>query len=212
MEDAVVKQLRRRKLERVAQALRKNRMAAYVIESVDELPEILNTLIPTHSTVGTGGSMTLRQCGVLNWLKEGEFDFLDWTDVDDAEAEQLFRKTFFADVFLSSANAITENGEICNLDGDGNRVAAMIFGPKEVIIVAGYNKIVKDCEAALQRIKEVAAPLNAMRLDVETPCSLTGKCVNCRSEQRICSNYTVMGWQQKPDRIKVILVAQSMGY
>lgn len=212
MEDAVVKQLRRQKLERVAQALRKNRMAAYVIESVDELPEILNTLIPTHSTVGTGGSMTLRQCGVLNWLKEGEFDFLDWTDADDAEAEQLFRKTFFADVFLSSANAITENGEICNLDGDGNRVAAMIFGPKEVIIVAGYNKIVKDCEAALQRIKEVAAPLNAMRLDVETPCSLTGKCVNCRSEQRICSNYTVMGWQQIPDRIKVILVAQSMGY
>ena len=125
----------------------------------------------------------------------------------DAEA----RKAFSADTFIASTNAVTLQGELVNIDGHGNRVSAMIFGPKQVIIVAGYNKIVEDEEAAKKCIREIAAPANSVRLHKQTPCSKTGSCQDCYSKDRICSSYVKINYD-KEDRIRVILIAEAYGY
>ena len=111
-----------------------------------------------------------------------------------------------------SSNAITEKGELYNVDGNGNRVAALIWGPKNVIIVAGYNKIVKDIDESRARIEEIAAPANATRLGCDTPCTKTGHCMNCASPKRICATTVITGWQRVQNRIKVILVGEELGY
>ena len=126
--------------------------------------------------------------------------------------DEIFRKSFFSDTYLTSTNAITENGELYNVDGYGNRVAAMIYGPKSVIVVAGINKIVKDLDQAVERVKRIAAPANSIRLDKNTPCTKTGYCVDCKKDDRICCSYTVLGHQKQKNRIKVILVGESLGY
>lgn len=115
-------------------------------------------------------------------------------------------------LICSSANAITENGELYNVDGNSNRVAALVYGPDSVIVVAGYNKIVPDIDAAVQRVKKVAAPINAVRLHCETPCAKVGECMNCHSEGRICCNYVVSAQQRHKNRIKVVLVGEELGF
>lgn len=122
------------------------------------------------------------------------------------------REAFFADTYLTSTNALTEEGELYNVDGNGNRVAAMLFGPKQVIVVAGYNKIVADMEAACRRIEKIAAPANVVRLGLSAPCAQTGECMHCHSEGRICCDYVRMGMQRTPGRIKVIIVGEPLGY
>ena len=145
------------------------------------------------------------------------------TGLTRAQALDVMRQSFLADVFICSANAITQQGELYNVDGNGNRVSAMIFGPKSVIVVAGVNKIVPDLSAAVQRVKAIAAPQNAKRLGCQTPCAKTGQCLalqqgktglcsGCSAPQRICSSYTVLGWQQQKGRIKVILCGEELGY
>ncbi len=201
----------RLKMERTAEALRDNNMYCECVDSTEEALEIIESFLNEGDTVAVGGSMTLDDMAVLDMLRDGRYNFLDRYE-EGADVQKIFRDSFSADVYLTSSNAITENGELYNVDGNGNRVAALIFGPKSVIVVAGYNKIVKDIEAAKVRVQEIAAPANATRLGCQTPCTKTGHCMNCASPQRICATAVITGRQRVQNRIKVILIGEELGY
>lgn len=203
--DANVKEIIKIKMEACKKALEKNGMKAYLVEDAQAARELVNAMIKDHETVCDGGTMTLQETGILDMLNHRDLVFHSHSDPtmtreqSDAEA----RKAFSADTFIASTNAVTLQGELVNIDGHGNRVSAMIFGPKQVIIVAGYNKIVEDEEAAKKRIREIAAPANSVRLHKQTPCSKTGSCQDCYSKDRICSSYVKINYD-KEDRIRVI--------
>ena len=207
-------------LEHTTDALCANRMDAVWVKTKEEAREKVKEWIPQQAVVANGGSMTLAECGIMDLLRSGDYQFLDREAVAPEEVSALYRKAFSADVYLCSANAITESGELYNVDGTGNRVAALTYGPDCVIVVAGANKIVKDLGAAVERVKRIAAPVNTLRLERDTPCARCGICAKpnavmgdgCRNEQRICATYVVTGFQRVPNRIKVILVAESLGY
>ena len=211
--DANVKEIIKIKMEACKKALEKNGMKAYLVEDAQAARELVNAMIKDHETVCDGGTMTLQETGILDMLNHRDLVFHSHSDPtmtreqSDAEA----RKAFSADTFIASTNAVTLQGELVNIDGHGNRVNAMIFGPKQVIIVAGYNKIVEDEEAAKKRIREIAAPANSVRLHKQTPCSKTGSCQDCYSKDRICSSYVKINYD-KEDRIRVILIAEAYGY
>lgn len=203
--------------ERIAKtmaALEKNRMKPYYAENCAQMRDIVRSLIRDDALITAGGSMTLKDGGVTEMLMN-EFGsaYIDRSaGKTRAQVEEIFRKAFTSDTFLCSTNAITEDGELYNVDGNGNRVSAMIYGPKQVVVVAGKNKIVRDMEQAVCRVETVAAPKNAARLGCETPCAITGKCAHCRSDARICCSYVRLGQQRVQDRIKVIIVDEELGY
>ena len=209
-------------IRKVMDNLRKNRMAVDYVESKDEVLPLVKSLIPVGSTVATGGSKTLAETGVIDLLKSGEYTYLDRMapDLTPEEREQMTRAGNQADVYLCSSNAITEAGELYNVDGNCNRVSAIVFGPKQVIMVVGINKIVPDLDAAIRRVKTIAAPLNTKRLNCDTYCFNTGVCMGveggmtdgCFSPGRICCNYVVSAHQRVPDRIRVILVGEELGF
>ena len=207
-------------LERTVRALQSNRMDACWVESREAALEKVQALLPPGCTAASGGSVTLSECGIMELLRSGRYQYLDRDTVSREELPALFRRSFAADVYLMSSNAVTEQGELYNVDGNGNRVAALIYGPESVIVVAGANKIVKDIPAAAARVKQLAAPKNVQRLNQKTGCAACGTCVGlngdiaagCKAEQRICCSYVVSGYQRFPNRIKVILVAESLGY
>ena len=203
--------MEKKRLERVAKTLFKNRMETFVVDAAADVVPLLSTLMPQGATVGTGGSVTLEECGVIPFLRDGRYTYLD-RNAEGADAGQVMRACFSADFYLASANAITEEGEIYEVDGRGNRVAALAFGPKTVILVAGYNKIVDDIDAARMRNFTVAAPANCHRLALKTPCAATGECTSCDSPQRVCCTELVLGPQREPERVKVILVCEDLGY
>lgn len=201
--------------------LEKNRMNVRVAENKEEALKILEQLLPIGGSVTHGGSVTLSECGVPQLLKNGNYEYLDRTAV--ADPMEVYQKGYGADVFLTSANAITENGELYNVDGNSNRISAICFGPKKVIVLAGVNKIVASLDDAIYRVKTVAAPLNAKRLSCDTYCAKLGKCVSlekkdatmtdgCGTEKRICRNYLISSAQRDPDRITVILIKENLGY
>ena len=214
--DQHVKAVREAQVERTLKALAKNRIPAVFVATRQEAVEAVRSLMKPGDVVSCGGSVTLAETGVRDLLKSGDYQFLDRETMDPQEA---YRKTFSADVFLTSANAITEEGELYNVDGNGNRVAALIYGPQRVIVVAGVNKIVRNLEEAISRVKYVAAPANGVRLGTNTPCSHTGRCAQCEggmtagcaSEKRMCCQYVVTGYQ-RTDRIRVVLVGEELGY
>lgn len=201
---------------RTLEELQKNGMPAIYVATKAEAVEKVAAMLREGEVISCGGSVTLVESGVRDLMKSGKYRFLDREQIP---AEGVYQKTFAADVFLTSANAITEKGEIYQVDGNGNRVAAMIYGPKRVIVVAGCNKLVPDVPAAVERVKCVAAPLNAKRLHTGTPCEELGHCcaegkdmtAGCRSERRMCCQYVVTGYQRTP-RIRVILVGETLGY
>ncbi len=209
-------------IEKVMENLRKNRMDAYFVESRAEVVPLVKTLICEGDTVGLGGSMSLKETGVADLLRSGDYRFLDRAreGITPEEVQKIYRDTFSADAFFCSANAITEQGELVNVDGNCNRIAAISFGPKSVIVVAGINKIVPDLDAAIRRIKTIAAPMNTQRLSCDTYCRENGVCMGleggmtsgCASPARICCTYMVCAHQRVPNRIKVILVNESLGY
>ena len=210
-------------IEKTLLNLERNNMEPYFVETGAEAKELLFSLIPEGSTVGVGGSVTLNKLGVLDDLRQGNYNFLDrYVTTDRAEIDEIFHKSLLADVYLTSSNAITENGELYNVDGTNNRVAALLFGPRSVIVVAGVNKIVADLDEAQRRVKTVAAPLNCKRLNKKTYCAEKGICAalddaqcmadGCSSPDRICRNYVISGPQVQKNRIKVILVNEELGY
>ena len=208
------------KIRRTMAALEKNNMHAYYAPSSADAMNIVESLLKEGDTISCGGSVTLDATGVKALMRSGKYNFLDREAVaTDAERQVIYRKTFSADAFLTSSNAITENGELYNIDGGGNRVAAMLFGPEKVIVVAGYNKIVRDLEAAAVYVKSLTTPANALRLHLDTPCTHAAcpgtdgdMCAGCRSENRICSLYTVMAYQRNKNRVHVVLVGEEVGY
>ena len=170
--------------------------------------------------------VTLKEIGIIPELKSGRYNYLDRgaEGLTREQVEEIYRKCYFADAYLSSSNAVTENGELYNVDGNSNRVSAILYGPKSVIMVCGYNKIVKNLEEAAKRVKEIAAPKNTVRLNLDTYCNKIGHCVSldneecpemcsgCHSEGRICCNFVVTAQQRHKDRIKVIIVGEELGY
>ena len=208
-------------MEKTLKNLIANNMDVYHLSSKDKIIPLLEKLVKKGETVAVGGSVTLNESGVIDFLRNGDYNFLDRFDKSLSRdgIEDIFRKSFFADTYITSSNAVTQNGELYNVDGNGNRVAALTFGPKSVIVIVGKNKLVKNLNEAVQRVKTIAAPKNCVRLGCDTYCSKTGGCVNpegamgsgCR-ENRICSSFVVTAYQQKPHRIKVIIVDESLGY
>lgn len=212
--DQYIKAIEKKRIDKVISALEKNNMKGYYAENTDELKKIIAELIKNDKLITSGGSMTLKETGVIDFLHENYSGiFKDRADCQNQEeTDKLFRETFSSDTFFASTNAVTEKGELYNVDGTANRVAAMTFGPKQVIIVAGVNKIVSDLKAAEERVCKLAAPANAVRLGIESACSKTGECVNCGNDNRICCTYVVMKRQRIKDRIKVIFLPDSYGY
>lgn len=200
-------------LERTAKALTKNRMEARVVETVPELLDILREMLPKGAKIASGGSMTLAETGVNDLLQSGDYDFYyRGRTGEDGQPLDVMREAFSCDFYFASANAITEDGELYNVDGNANRVAALCFGPRKVIVIAGYNKVVRDLVQARQRVRDLVAPANCVRLKRETPCAVTGRCADCRSPSRICCDTVIHGYQRDPDRIKVFLLPEDLGY
>jgi L-lactate utilization protein LutB len=204
-------------LERTAKSLEKNGFSVLRASNRNEAVAQILALIPEGSVVGIGGSLTLRQIGLPEVLEKRGFQVADhWKAVErKAPPEEISRIRKLhgnSDVFLTSTNALTEKGELVNTDGAGQRVAAMIFGPKRVIVVAGVNKIVKDLDAAFERIKSYAAPINAFRLDKKTPCAQSGVCTDCDSKARICNVTTIIHKKPQVADMCIVLIDEQLGY
>ncbi len=202
------------KIERTIKALEKNNMNGYLVQNKEQLLEKIQEIVQEGSLVSCGGSMTLFETGVIDFLKNGKYKFLDRYEekLTPQDLKEIFRKTFSADAYFTSTNAITENGELYNVDGTGNRVAAMLYGPDKVIVITGVNKIVKNVEEAINRNKEISAPANAKRIGTNTPCKTTGYCMDCYSPDRICCEYTLIKRQRIANRIHVIFINENFGY
>jgi len=202
------------KVKRTIESLEKNNMEAFFVKDEEALLAKIAELISEGETVAVGGSMTLFETGVIDFLRNGKYNFLDRykEGITQYELKEIYRKSFFADAYLVSSNAITENGELYNVDGTGNRVAAMLYGPDKVIVIVGWNKIVKDEQEAVKRNREISGPANAKRLSKKTPCAETGYCMDCKSKDRICNDFVLIKKQQVKGRIKVIIVGKELGY
>jgi hypothetical protein len=187
--------------------------AVFVKNKEDAVGEIWKYITPGQS-IGVGGSLTIRDLGIVDQLRaKGHTVYDHWKPgLSKEEISAIRRSQMTCDLFLSSANAVTMNGELVNIDGNGNRVNSISFGPGRVILVAGVNKIVEDVQEAIKRIKNVAAPLNARRLKVDVPCAKVGRCVDCNSPNRICRVVTIL--ERKPflTNILVILVGEELGF
>ena len=206
----------KRELRDLIGRLGKNNIPAFYAENGKEAFGTVMSMIPGGSTVGFGDSLTLRQIGVVEALEKGDYAFLNpWKPgISVEENIRLKKRSLTADVFVTGANAVTRDGKIVNVDGLGNRVAATLFGPGKVILVAGTNKIVPDLETALKRIRNVAAPLNIKRhreFDPMPPCGATGVCEDCSSPWRICNKTVVIERQYDNDRYKPVLTLVLVG-
>lgn len=212
-------------LDKIIPNLQKNQMQAFYVDSREEVVPLLRGLVAPGAVVANGGSQTLKQCGVIDFLKSGDFQYLDRAKpgLTPEQVRQVYLQSFGADAYFCSANAITEDGVLYNVDGNSNRIAAIAYGPTSVIMVVGQNKIVPDLDAAVQRVKTHCAPENCLRLACETYCRENGVCVSlkknhpeipsgCSSAARVCCNYLISAQQRHKDRIKVILVGEELGY
>lgn len=212
--DSNLKWVNEQKILRTIESLKKNNMNGYLVNTKEELIEKIKELVKENSTVACGGSMSLFETGVIDHLRSGRYNFLDrYKDgLSKEEVTKIFKESFFADAYFASSNAVTEYGKLYNVDGNGNRVAAMLFGPEKVILVVGVNKIVKNIDEAVIRIRETSAPANAKRLNKLTPCTKVGYCMDCRSNDKICREFTVISSQGNKDRIHVIFINDEIGY
>ncbi len=213
------------RIQKTAENLRKNNMQVFCVEKKEDVVPVVESLLSEGDTVAAGGSVSLAESGVMELLCCGKYNFLDRSKsgLTREEIEDIYRQSFFADAYFCSSNAVTEKGELYNVDGNSNRVAAICYGPKSVIMVVGYNKIVKDMDEAIRRVKTTAAPANCVRLNCDTYCKEKGECMSflsddlympsgCSSTGRICCNYVVSAMQRVKNRIKVILVAEELGF
>jgi len=215
-EDSIMEQweqwFQEKQVERTINALKKNNFEAlFVSDSKAAFEEVMKR-IPDGATVATGGSVTLAQIGLVDALGKRKIKVISPTQAKNLEERvELTRKSFSSDIFLSSANAVTEDGKLFNVDATGNRVGAMFIGPKKTIIVSGVNKIVKNVEAAEKRVREWTAPQNAKRLNRRTPCAETGVCADCSSPDRICNIYVTLSKRPTRTEVVVILVGEKLG-
>ncbi|MCR4589599.1 MAG: lactate utilization protein [Lachnospiraceae bacterium] len=194
----------------VIKGLKSRNMTGYYAKDKDDALKQALKLIPKKSVIGMGGCMSAHEIGLVDALKKGDYDFIDRDGEEDKRAAML--RTYDADFFISSANAITEDGVIVNIDGNSNRVSAIAQGPKKVLFIIGMNKVCDDVDGAIKRARNVAAPINAQRFGLNTPCSKTGSCMNCKSPDSICCQFLVTRFSRHPERIHVILVNDDLGF
>ena len=206
--------MRNEKLGRtVCEALKKHGFDAFWCATKEDARKKALELVREGSSVSWGGCASVEECGILDSLRQGSYTLIDRdTAKNPEERADLMRRAFFADWYLAGTNALSEDGQLVNVDGNGNRVAAMAYGPKNVLVVAGVNKIVKTAEAALVRARTVASPINAQRFGLKTPCSITGACSNCDSPDCICNVIVTTRHSKPAGRIKVLLVGEILGF
>ena len=196
--------------QKVIKGLESRNMSGYYADSRQAALKQALALIGEGSSVTMGGAMSAREIGLVDALKAGNYTFIDRDAYTDKRAAMLM--AYDADVFLSSANAITEDGVLVNIDGNANRVSAIAQGPRKVIFIVGMNKVCVDCDAAMKRARNVAAPINAQRFGLATPCAKTGACMDCKSPDTICCQFLITRYSKHKDRIHVILVNDNLGF
>lgn len=192
----------------------KNRIKLSYFENTEIFYKYIDNLIKPKQTVGVGDSVSFEEIGLYDYLRNLDINFLDKynKDLTKEEKKALYINNFSSDIFFSGINALSSEGKIYNLDGNGSRVAPIIYGPKKIILVCGINKLVKSEKEALDRIKLKAAPLDAVRLNKKTPCVKTKICMDCKSPDKICNYMTVIQGQFDPDRIEILLINRELGY
>ncbi len=191
--------------------LREHNFAADYFETKEDVLNFLKENIKKGASVGIGGSMTLNEAGITPWLTGNEdYVFYDRYHTDDVK--KVFHQSLSADVYITSSNAVTEDGGLYNVDGNGNRVAALIYGPEKVYVVAGINKLVRDLDEAIERVQMLTAPANNVRLNIENPCTKAGRCIECNAPTSICNQFVYTRRSGTKDRIHVLLVGEELGY
>ena len=196
--------------QKVIKGLQSRNMSGYYAANREEALKIALELIPEGSTATMGGSVSAAEIGLVTALKDGNYNFIDRNEIADKRAAML--AAYDADFFLSSCNAITEDGVLVNIDGNSNRVSAIAQGPKKVLFIVGMNKVCSDVDAAMKRARNVAAPTNAQRFGLSTPCAKTGACMNCKSPDTICCQFLITRFSRHEGRIHVILVNDNLGF
>lgn len=195
---------------KVIKGLASRNMTGYYAADADEARSIALTLIPEGATVTMGGGMSVHEIGLVEALKAGDYHFIDRDAMEDKRAAML--AAYDADVFLASANAITEDGVMINIDGNANRVSAIAQGPRKIVLIVGMNKVCPDIDSAYKRARNVAAPINTQRFGLSTPCTKTGACSDCKSPDTICCQFLMTRFSRHDGRIHVILVNESLGF
>ena len=196
--------------DKVIKGLQSRNMTGYYAKDREEAKRIALSLIPNGASVTMGGAMSAHEIGLVDALKSGDYRFIDRDAIADKRAAML--AAYDADFFLSSINAMTEDGVLVNIDGNANRVSCIAQGPKHVLFIVGMNKITPDVDSALKRARNVAAPVNAQRFGLSTPCAKTGSCANCKSPDTICCQVLVTRYSRHEGRIHVILVNDTLGF
>ncbi|MBR3539701.1 MAG: lactate utilization protein [Eubacterium sp.] len=196
--------------EKVIKGLASRNMTGYYAPTKEEALAKALELIPAESSVTMGGCMSAREIGLVDALQKGNYHFIDRDRYADKREAMLL--AYDADFFLSSVNAMTEDGILVNIDGNSNRVSAIAQGPKKVLFIVGMNKVCDDVDGALKRARNMAAPINAQRFDIRTPCKETGSCMNCKSPDTICCQFLFTRYSRHKDRIHVILVGEDLGF
>ena len=196
--------------QKVIKGLESRNMSGYYAANREEALALARSRSPEGSSVTMGGGQSVWEIGLPAALKAGNYKFIDRNEIADKRAAML--AAFDADVFLASANAITEDGVMINIDGNANRVAALAFGPKKLVLIVGMNKVCPDVDAAMKRARNVAAPINAQRFGLSTPCAKTGSCMDCLSPDTICCQFLITRFSRHADRIHGILVNDVLGF
>ena len=196
--------------QKVIKGLESRNMTGYYAATKEEALKKALELITEGSSVSMGGAMSAHEIGLVEAVKKGNYNFIDRDAMEDKRAAML--AAYDADYFLVSANAMTEDGVIVNIDGNSNRVSAIAQGPKHVLFIVGMNKICDDVDGAMKRARNVAAPINAQRFGLSTPCAKTGSCMNCKSPDTICCQFLITRFSRHKDRIHVILVNDNLGF
>ena len=196
--------------QKVIKGLESRNMTGYYAHNKEEALETALSLIPEGSTVTMGGGMSIHEIGLSDALMSERYNFIDRDQMEDKRAAMLM--AYDADFFLSSCNAITEDGVLVNIDGNSNRVSAIAQGPHKVLFIVGMNKVCSDIDGAMKRARNVAAPINAQRFGIDTPCTRTGSCMNCKSPDTICCQFLITRYSRHTGRIHVILVDDFLGF
>ena len=195
--------------EQVIKNLKSRQMEGHYVQTKEEALALALELIPEGSSIAMGGCMSAHEIGLIKALEEGNYNYMDR---DKMERRAALMAAYDADVFLSSANAITDDGIMVNIDGNSNRVSCIAQGPRKVIFIVGINKVCSDLDAAMKRARNVAAPANAQRFEVKTPCKEKGKCFDCKSPDTICCQFLITRYSRHTGRIHVILVNDNLGF
>ena len=199
--------------EGIIKKLNSRNMEGYFFADSSSCVKALTDFMEDGSVISWGGSESIKECGLMDAIRSGNYTLVDrLTASSPEEGRELYVKAVLSDYYLMSTNAITYDGELINIDGNGNRVACLIHGPKNVILVVGMNKLVPDVESGYARVRNIASPANAKRLNRDTPCFKTGKCGNCLADDCMCNQVVITRRSGIPGRIKVFFVAEELGY